>query len=1111
MDKKAIRRWDRAFYFPNAIRVLRIKQALITSAFMLYSMAGFSQQDKMVTFGADKEALPKALKRLAKAADVLIGYPAGETEKAGKVSLPTAQRTLNKTLTLLLKGTSLSFRFVDGRVVIFKPAPATTPQETSRKFIDVTGEVVDETGATLPGISISLQGTDRGTTTNSNGLFELGQVPEDGVIVAQGIGFPAQTFTATQVLVIQLNRSVSDLDEVQVIAYGTTTRRISTGSISSITAKDLATQPISNPLAALQGRVPGLIITQTSGVPGSSFNVLLRGQSTLDKTYTRNDPFFIIDGVPFEPGNLPTNQISNAANKPTSVTQNGLSPLNLINPADIERIDVLKDADATAIYGSRGANGVIIITTKRGEKGGLRASANVYTGISQMGNSMPMLSLQEYLLMRREAFRNDSIQMTVQNATDLLAWDTTRYTDFKSLLVGRNAMVSSGNISISGGNELTRFRAAAGYRHETSIYAAGLADKLASFSLNVLQQTRDKRLSVNISIQYGNDKNTLPRYDMMRVVNTIPNLKLYNDDGTLSWSEAGFEYASLGITNPLADLQGRAESENENLTGNLSVNYRVVDNLSIKLNAGYNSFHANEQSATPSAAINPNTGGLPSAEFANATNKSWIFEPQLQWIKEWESSRLEILGGSTFQEKIQKSIYTHGSNYQSDLLLGSISAAGNITSRNDYTQYRYSAIFGRVNYNFDDKYILNLTGRNDGSSRFGPENRWATFGAVGGAWIISREKFLLNLFPVLSYAKLRLSYGTTGNDQIGDYKYLNLWQNIPSTYNGLNGLYPISLYNPAYNWEANKKAEAGMDIGLFKDKLMVAIGYYRSRSSNQLIRYRLGGQTGFGTVVRNFPGLVQNTGWEMAISGAMKIGSVNWSSAFNATLPQNKLLEFPGLEGSSYANTYVIGKSLSVIQAYQYLGINPQTGGYTFTDKNGNGEVFGVGDYFVFGDTDMDFFGGFQNSFSWRGWAFGGFLQFTKQQGPSYINQLTTAPGFAENQPTLVLQRWQKPGDAAEIQKFTTTFTPVYSAYAAFKNSNGAFTDASFIRLKNISLSYEFAAGVLESLHLSRCRVYVEAQNLLTFTKYKGPDPETQDYYTLPPLRTIAGGIQIDL
>lgn len=1124
MDKKAIRRWHRAFYFPNAIRVLRIKQALITSAFMLYSIAGFSQQDKMVTFGVDKEALPKALKRLAKAADVLIGYPAGETEKAGKVSLPTAQRTLNKTLELLLKGTSLSFRFVDGRVVIFKPAPATIPQESSRKFIDVTGKVVDETGAALPGISISLQGTDRGTTTNSNGLFGLGQVPEDGVIVAQGIGFPAQTFTAIPVLVIQLNRSVSDLDEVQVIAYGTSTKRLNTGNVVTVNAADIEKQPITNALAALQGRVPGLLVTQTSGVPGSAFKVQLRGQSYIDADFSQNDPLIIIDGVPFEAGNQARNQVTSAANNPTSISEDGLSPLNMIPPSEIESISVLKDADATSIYGSRGANGVILITTKKGKSGSTKFTLNTNTGWSKVSRTVKFLSGPQYLEMRREAFKNDSLVLSAVPgnpgfAPDLTLWDTTQFTDFTDLLVGNTANKYDVNLSVSGGTAYTQFLIAGSYHRESTVYGRDFANRILGLQANLSHKSRDDRFSVSLASLYSNDNTQLPTYDLSQFVRTVPNLRLYDSLGNINWQDHGVEFIDFegSKVNPLYSFNRKYNSQTDNLNTNIQIAYKVLPFVTARVSSGYNLMMTDEKGLNPSTSLSPvqvSQGAAPYAFLANSVIRSWISEPQLEYAQKIGRSKLNFLVGGTFQNKVFTSSYITARNYNSDLLLGSLAAAGAVTASNNDSKYRYSAVFGRLNYNYTDRYIVNITARRDGSSRFAPENRWSNFGSIAGAWIFSNENFIKSLpSKVFSFGKLRSSYGSSGNDQIGDYKYLSLWTNTTFPYNGVPGLYPSRLYNADYRWELIKKFEIGLDLGFVKDRILLSSVFYLNKSCNQLVTYKLPFQTGFANVVQNFPGVVQNKGWEFMLSTQnIKNQVLQWQTTFNITLPENKLVSFPGLERSSYANLYQVGQSLTITRGYKYLGMNQATGMYTFEDVDNNG-VLNATDYQWFGDRDPDFYGGLQNNLSYKGWNLNFLFDFRQQKGTNYLAQLNAyAPGQMSNQPDLVLDRWQRPGDNARLQRFTAGQNNVSYPYLAaatnFTISDAKYTDASFVKLRNIALYYSVPESCISKTKIKLLRLYAQAQNVLTITKYKGADPEVQNLFQLSPLTTVVLGLQ---
>jgi TonB-linked SusC/RagA family outer membrane protein len=985
---------------------------------------------------------------------------------------------------------------------------------------NLTGNIRDESGSPLTGATIKSETTV--SRSDAGGNFTIALMASSGKLLISFAGYESQTVpyqrNHARPLVITLKPAVFSVDEVQVIAYGKTTRKLNTGNISSVTGADLERQPVTNVLAALQGRVPGLVISQQSGVPGSSFNIQVRGQSALDLTYTRNDPLFIIDGVPFESGNLPANQINAATNNPTSISSGGISPLNTVSPQDIERIDVLKDADATAIYGSRGANGVILITTKKGKIGETKLNLSASTGISRIGRSAQLLNTQQYLDMRREGFANDKVALsTVPGnagfAPDVTLWDNNQYTDFKKLLIGSSAKTTNVQASLTGGNESIQFLLSGKYHHETTVYPGNFADNILSFNYNLSHTTKDKRFTLNFSGMYSSDQNRLPRYDLTRYINLPPNLKLTNDTGGLAWASNGVIYNTLDASfiNPLSLLEDRYRSTNSNLLSNLQLSYKLLPGLAARVNLGYNTFRTDEQSARLFAAIDPYSSELPSSGFAASLNQSWIAEPQLEYNLTGKAGKINVLMGSTFQSKTSRMDAQYGTNYNSDLLLGSIAAAPTVTASNNYSQYRYTAFFGRLNYNLNNKYILNLSARRDGSSRFGLDNRFATFGALGAAWLIQSEKLIRENLPFLSFGKLRASYGRTGNDQIGDYRFLNLWTNTTNPYGGLSGLYPRTLYNPDYQWEVNHKLEAALELGFWQDHLLLSASFYRNRSDNQLISYALPGQTGFTSVVQNLPALVENRGWEFVLTTKnLHTARLDWTTAFNITLPQNKLLRFPGIASTSYNSRYVVGQSLNLIYGYRCTGVDPQTGIYIFEDVNKDGQLT-IADYQVLGKTDPKFYGGMQNRVSYGAFDLNFFFEFRKQKGLNYLRQLASTPaGSLINQPVKVLDRWRQPGDQSAVQQFTSGFTPAYNASAYLGFSDGIYSDASYIRMKNLSLSYTIPAAWLDRYHVHNCRVYLEAQNLFTITGYRGSDPETQNQFILPPLRTLMGGIQFN-
>jgi len=367
----------------------------------------------------------------------------------------------------------------------------------------------------------------------------------------------------------------------------------------------------------------------------------------------------------------------------------------------------------------------------------------------------------------------------------------------------------------------------------------------------------------------------------------------------------------------------------------------------------------------------------------------------------------------------------------------------------------------------------------------------------------------------LSFGKLRSSYGITGSDQIGDYQYLDSWSSTVNPYQGTSGLYPTRLLNTDYSWETNRKLAIGLDLGFLKDRILISGDYYYNRSSNHLLSYSLPSQTGFTSILENLPATIQNNGWEFSVNTKnINSDKFKWQTTFNLTIPSNKLVSFPGIATSSYAGTYTVGQSLNTRRGLEYTGVDPTTGVVTFKDQNGDG-IINSSDVVNIGNLDPKFYGGLQNTFSYKSLSLNVFFQFAKQLGENDFEDIyANIPGSLTNLPATVLNRWQKPGDHSLIQMATANpGTAAYNAASLFTEySNSAeISDASYIRFKNVSLSYNLPKKWLQRLNISNIRFYILGQNLLTITKYKDGDPETQSYYTIPPLRTLTAGFQITL
>ncbi len=732
--------------------------------------------------------------------------------------------------------------------------------------------------------------------------------------------------------------STSKLDEVQIIAYGINSPRFQTGNVTSVKAKDLEKQPVNNPLLALQGRVPGLFLTQQSGLPGSAIKVRIQGKSSI---LNGNTPLYIVDGIPYPtalPPNIGIGPLGTGTDVENSNTLGYGNALSLINLSDIESIDVLKDADATAIYGSRAANGAVLITTKKGKQGKTTVSVNIQNGWARLTNKLDMLNTQQYIEMRKEAFSNDSLIPNISNAPDLLVWDTTRFTDWQRKLLGGTAKYTNVNASVSGGTNVLQYLISGTYQRETTIFPGNFADRKGSMHVNLNGASANQKFLLQFTGDYMVDVNELPSVDFtVSALATPPNAPTpYNSDGSLNWMLDSLG-RSTWIGNPYAALHRPYQNISKSLRSNITIIYRILSGLEFKSSFGFNNISSNEYELAPLYAINPQSilfGEQRAGLYGEKRISSWVVEPHLTYKKDLNRAKLDWILGSTIQQNDNNGSIILGYGHSSDLLLKDIKSSANLfVASSMATKYRYNAIFSRLNVNIKEKYVVNLSLRRDGSSRFGGNNRFGNFGAVGLAWIFSDEKSIRDNLNILSFGKARASYGLVGNDQIADYRYLNLYSaiNTGTTYQGINGLEPTGLANSHLNWELTKKLQLGLDLGFFNDRILVNVTYGRNRSSNQLLEYQLPSVTGNSGIVQNFPAVVENTSWEFSlVSENVKHGNFTWSTSINLTTPRNKLIDFPNLLSTPYAGTLTIGQPLGTRKVLHFLGVDPVSGVYQF-------------------------------------------------------------------------------------------------------------------------------------------------------------------------------------
>lgn len=1109
--------------------LLQILGIAIAVQFSWSSSVNAQLTEKRLSIEFSDQKLENVLKNIAHKAKFRLVYNNQIKKNISAISGSYNNVKLKDLLDEILNANKLTYEVINEQFVVVKsqrekeiepvkPSNALTDNFFGKRdgFV-VNGKVVDEKDEPFVGVSVRVKNGNQAVSTNAKGNFAIGIAGPNTIIEFSYIGYSTQNMTVNtaEIVTVKMKPDPAKLDEVLVIGYGTTTRRTTTGSQSGITAQEIEKQPVTNLLQTLQARMPGVSVVQSNGLPGAGMNVQIRGANSIGKA---NRPLYIVDGVPF------LSEQINLAASPSGTTglpsaEGQTSPLNIINPADIESIEVLKDADATAIYGSRAANGVVLITTKRGKSGKTKFGVNASSGASVVPRFVEMLGIDQYLALRKKGFVNATTTSAAPSATtapDLLVWDQTTNTDWLREILGGTAKTNDVSANVSGGDSRTNFYISGTYHKEGNVFPGDQSYQRGGFNVNLNHSSLDQKFNMGFSAIYSTDKNDISTTDLATFAyNLPPNYPLYKADGSLYWVS--------GLNNPLGFLYQTNDNRSSNLSSNLNLKYNLLDGLDVKTSFGYSKTDMKQTTIRPLSSLNtafsvPTSG---SASYAYTYTNTYILEPQITYNRKVWKGSLNVLAGGTYQyRKSEQPYYSSATGFPSDDFLRNLSSATTISTSASSNEFKYASLFGRVNYNVENKYIVNANFRRDGSSRFGPNKKFGNFGSIGAAWIFTEEDFLKEKTNWFSFGKLRGSYGTVGSDDIGDYAYLATYSTSTAVYNGNSSLNPSRIANDDYQWETTKKLEVALELGFFKDRLSLVTSYYRNRSGNQLITYPLSPQAGFTGYQSNLAANVQNSGVELSlISTNIKSKEFAWTSSFNISKNENKLLSFPGIEKTSYYTTYLVGKPISFIAGYQFLGIDPTTNLPAYADLNGTGGTaspttglseIGRGDRYYIGTTYPKFFGGLTNSITYKNFNLDFTFQFVKQQGRSLANASFYPPGYMYNSAASVVNDYLALGSQDYLVTAGTAGVNGRAAYFGYSNWTGSdanVVDASFIRLKNVSLSYNLPAQWLSKVNAENIRVFTQAQNLWTITGYKGFDPESQGVAT-PPLRTIVAGLQ---
>jgi len=1045
-----------------------------------------------------------ALETAEKQSGYIFNYSDSNFFDWPRVDLDLTGATVLEFIETFFAGLNYTSTFYGKIIVIHRVPP------TSNLYLNLKGRVLNTQNEPLPLATVSIAGGHQQVLTKEDGSFSLPVTAFETLVTISYSGYlPLQIVLSNrkhdQDIVLQL--AAVNLNEAQVEAYGKTTQRLSTGTISTLKGEAIRIQPVTNVLDVLAGQIPGLSIRRVSGVSGSTYETLLGGRHSIAQG---NEPLFVVDGVP-----LASSSFIGTIGPGSSLGSGGASTLNGIPPGAIASVSVLKGPAATAIYGSRAANGVILITLKEGAAGALYYTADVTSGWERSVRVSQFLNTKQFLALREEAAGNDSKAINATTVPEL-AWDTTRYTDYQHLVLGRTGYFHDVRVGFTGGNNRNSFLVSGILHAQNTIFPGETKDTRASLYGNWHYRSENSRLRLAVSGLYSNQSENLPLEDLTGYQGLAPNAPAFLDaSGQPVWSSQGLSFINIpALTNNTYRLGVY------NFLGHLQSVWQVAKPLSLEASLGIFHIGANEEGTTRLVGQDPGLQPPPTGTSNNSRNdyQSNITEVLARYAPRLPGGLLELIVGGTWQgERRDSSALTIG-GYPDDLVLATGNGGTVYSSSKERVDYRYLALFSRARYNIGKKYILEGSARRDGSSRWGPGHQFGTFWSFGGGWIFSEEPFFQPLKKTFSFAKLRGSYGKTGNDQTDDNQFAQVYTPVASQ-NGQQGVIPATLYNPDLHWEKSYATELGLELGLLQDKVFFSVTGYQSKSKDQILTTTVAGQAGGVSVVANKPVQVNNTSLEMSLrANNLSLGPVSWTPVINLTLARNKLQRFPDLANTSYNSTLEVGKSLTVSKGLHYLGVNRKTGLYQFQDLNNDG-LLNAGDVRASPSKDPRYYGGLSNTFSWKGWRLDIVTTFCAQNGDNPLVTLSRqnapgmlAPSELSNGPVEWLDHWRKPGDNALQQRLTTgKDKDALTARGNYLKSDANTIDASYLRIKTVSLSYQLGENTLNRWGLKKLQFYLRAQDPWTFTHYRVWDPETQNPLTLPTSRTWVAGFSLTL
>ncbi|MBC5775136.1 TonB-dependent receptor [Pontibacter sp. KCTC 32443] len=968
----------------------------------------------------------------------------------------------------------------------------------------VSGRVTSATdGTALPGVTVLEKGSTNGVTTNSSGEYQL-TVSPNAVLQFRFVGLTTQEIPVNgrSSINVQMSSDEQQLKEVVVVGYGTQLKQELTGNVAQISGEQIANVPAPSLESALQGRAAGVYINQGSGKLGSGINIRVRGAASVSAS---NQPLYVVDGIPVTSTDL------------GSTNAEPLNPIADINPNDIESIEILKDASAAAIYGSRASNGVVIITTKRGKAGKTNVNFNYYTGWSKPTKIREFLNAEQYIELFTEAAENSDIDpadifdffgLDINSEVDQ-NWDEEPF---------QNGSVSQYEVSLNGGSDKTRFYINGNYNTTDGIIVGNEFDR-ATGRINIDHSISDRfRLGTNLSLIRTLNKRVSDDNAFSNPIqlNALPPIQPKIDPETGELNRRTLYYNNL-----IDQRDGFNDALTYRTISTGYLEFDILSNLQFRTEHGIDFLNLQEELYLGRLTEDGGPSGYGyNAQFTSSnynTNNTLNYNTVLSDVH-----KLDFLVGFSYQNANSNGSSVEARGFPSDKFQKIASASRIISGSSTGTDYAFLSYFTRANYVLNEKYLFSGSVRVDGSSRFGEDNRFGTFPAASAGWIMTGEDFLSEN-KVVSFLKLRASYGLTGNAEIANFAPLALYS--ASAYEEESGLVPSQLPNPDLRWEKTKQFDIGLDYGLFNDRITGEIDYYVKNTDDLLLNLPLPATGGYTFITKNI-GKLENKGFEFVINTQNLVGEFSWNTNFNIAFNRNEVTDLGGntIFGDSRGLGQIReGEPMAVFWGPKYAGVDPDNGDALYYVRAGSDEI--TNDYSLaedqkVGDPNPKAIGGLTNTFSYKGFDLNVLMQFVT--GNDIYNMAgffqSVNADFFDNQTLDQLDRWQKPGDITDVPQ------------ARLFGGNGSGTssrwvqDGSFLRINQVNLGYKLPDNWISKAKMTSARVYLQATNLHTFTDYDGYDPEVNttyfgrsnvmlghDFYTPPLAKTFTIGVNLGL